>query len=58
MNEDILIMLENAVQFGIIEAPCAECGELIRCEPDAMNAWCDNCEKVCKVNGLAVLGMI
>lgn len=59
MNDEyILIMLEDAVSMGFIEAPCDECGELIRTEPDAMDAWCDICEKVCSVNGLAALGMI
>ena len=57
-DEYILIMLEDAVTMGVIEAPCKECGELIRTEPDAMDAWCDNCEKVCKVIGLAALGMM
>ena len=59
MNDDfIMIMLEDAISMGVIEAPCVECGELVRCEPDAMDAWCDICEKICSVNGLAALGMI
>ena len=58
MDEYILIMLEDAMTMGVIEAPCKECGELIRTEPDAMDAFCDNCDKVCKVIGLAALGMI
>jgi hypothetical protein len=59
MDDDyILIMLEDAVSMGVIEAPCNECGELVRCEPDAIDAWCDNCEKVCRVEGLAAMGMI
>ena len=57
-DEYILIMLEDAMSMGVIEAPCVECGVEVRCEPDAMDAYCDNCEKVCKVNGLAALGMI
>lgn len=59
MNDEyILIMFEDAMTMGVIEAPCDECGFVVRCEPDAMDAYCDNCEKVCKVNGLAALGMI
>ena len=58
LNDYIIIMIEDSIQYGWIAAPCVECGELVRCEPDAKEAWCENCELVCKVKGLAVLGMI
>ena len=57
-DEMLLIMLMDANSMGGIDASCKECGCEIWCEPDAMDAWCDNCDKVVKVNGLASLGLI
>ncbi len=54
----ILTMLEDAMLYGVIEASCEMCKTNIRCEPDAIDAYCDVCEGVRKVNGLAALGMI
>jgi hypothetical protein len=36
-----------------------ECGTSLQCEPDAVEAWCDNCDKVVKVrNDLIKFGYI
>ena len=57
--EKINDIAEAALLDGIIEAECVECSVLIQCEPDAGNAWCDNCEKVVKVkNYLRMFGLI
>jgi hypothetical protein len=52
MNSRIEDMADAALLEGIIDAECMECGILIQCEPDAIAAWCDNCNKVVKVNNL------
>ena len=52
-------LVDAAILEGIIEAECVECGITIQCEPDARTAWCDNCNKLVKVNNiLLALGMI
>ena len=59
MNDDELYaMLVDANDLGGIYATCKVCGDEIYCEPDAMNAWCDNCDKVVRVHGLASMGCI
>ena len=52
-------LVDAAILEGIIEAECMDCGLTIQCEPDARTAWCDNCNKLVKVNNiLLALGMI
>ena len=52
-------LADAAILEGIIEAECVECGTTIQCEPDARTAWCDNCNRLVKVdNILLALGMI
>ena len=43
-------MVDDALEQGIIEADCVECGYTIQCEPDAKKAWCENCGKLVKIN--------
>ena len=51
-------MLEDATFNGIIEADCKQCGNSITAEPDAETAYCESCDDVVSINGLAELGMI
>ena len=52
-------LVDAAILEGIIEAECVDCGVTIQCEPDARTAWCDNCNKLVKVNNILLeLGMI
>ncbi len=59
MNSRIEDIADSALLEGIIDAECMECGILIQCEPDAIAAWCDNCDKVVRVkNYLRIHGFI
>jgi len=57
-TDDIVKMLEDAIYNGVIEPDCSKCGNTIRAEPDAETAYCDVCEDIVPLNGLAALGMI
>ena len=59
MNTDQLVrMLEQGTFDGIIDADCTKCGCTITVEPDAWEAFCDTCDEVTPVLGLAALGFI
>ncbi len=58
-TENIREVVDSALLSGIIESECMECGTSLQCEPDAVEAWCDNCDKVVKVrNDLIKFGYI
>jgi hypothetical protein len=57
--EELQALADAALMEGIIEAECTECGISVQCEPDAITAWCDNCDKMVKVrNFLMESGII
>jgi hypothetical protein len=57
--ENIEKLVDSAILEGVIECECMQCGISIQCEPDATQAWCDNCDKVVKVrNDLIKFGFI
>jgi len=57
--ENIKDMVDSALLNGIIEAECMDCGTSLQCEPDATQAWCDNCDKMVNVrNDLIKFGYI
>ena len=58
-TENIGKVVDSALLSGIIESECMECGTSLQCEPDAGEAWCDNCDKIVKVrNDLIKFGYI
>lgn len=58
-QEEINELVDDALEQGIIEADCVECGYTIQCGFDAQKAWCDNCCKIVKVhNFMGHLGLI
>jgi hypothetical protein len=58
--EDLLrTLLEQAVMDGIIDLKCTACGSIVRCEPDAQDAYCFDCGKVVPANNpLIKMGLI
>ena len=59
MDERILKLLERAAIDSVIELKCPCCGATLRCEPDAQDSYCFECEKVVKTNNpLIKLGII
>ena len=58
-KDDIGQIVDSALLNGIMESECMECGTSLQCEPDATQAWCDNCDKMVKVrNDLIKFGYI
>jgi len=58
-QEEINELVDAALEQGIIEADCIECGYAIQCVVDAQKAWCDNCGKIVEVNNfMGHLGLI
>lgn len=57
-NEKLLELLTDADETGGINAECIACGDEIRCESDALKAWCHNCDKIVIVKGLVYMGVI
>ena len=52
-------IMHQALTDSVLDLDCAECGCTIRCEPDATEAYCEDCGRVVKVdNPLIELGMI
>jgi len=51
-------MLEAAVFDGVITGSCKKCGASVRMEPDADRAYCQSCDSVQPMKGLASMGLI
>jgi hypothetical protein len=47
--KDLSELFDEALMTGIVLAACTECGVLIQCEPNKQESWCDNCNKMVKV---------
>ena len=47
--KDLSEFVDEALVTGIGLAACTECGVSIQCEPNKQDAWCDNCNKMVKV---------
>jgi len=56
-QEQILDLLKQAAEEGVIEMECPECGDTITSEPDAEELYCGGCEKMMK-NPLVTEGLI
>ena len=46
MDEELLELLKQAVMDNVIEIACPQCGQTIRCEPDADTSYCYGCDEV------------
>ena len=51
-------LVRQACWDGIIEIECLDCGALITAEPDAIDLYCQECERVTMKNPLTQLGLI
>ena len=51
-------LARQACWDGIIEIECPSCGAIIIAEPDAVEIYCEECEKVTGKNPLTELGFI
>ena len=38
--------MKGAYMDGVIEVTCPSCRDILRCEPDAREVYCECCEKV------------
>ena len=56
--KQIEVLMRQACWDGIIEVECADCGAIITAEPDAIDLYCVECEKVTMKNPLTSLGFI
>lgn len=56
---NIEALMEQASIDSVIELPCPECGATLRCEPDAKDSFCFDCNKVVPTNNLLIsMGLI
>jgi len=58
-QDEIEILLRQAVMDDILELNCPECKSTLRCEPDAQKSYCHDCGKIVNANNpLIALGLI
>lgn len=58
-DEELGNLLRQAVMDNVLELPCPNCGSTLRCEPDARDSYCHDCDKVVPTNNpLIKLGLI
>lgn len=59
IEEDIEELLVQASINSVLELTCAECGGVLRCEPNAKESFCFDCNKVVPTNNpLIEMGLI
>lgn len=51
-------LVRQACWEGIIEVVCPICAAIITAEPDAIDLYCQECERVTMKNPLTQLGLI
>ena len=56
--EQIEELARQACWDGIIEVECPICSAIITAEPDVIDLYCEECEKVTMKNPLTHLGFI
>ena len=58
-QEDIEVLMRQAVTDNVLELFCPNCGCMLRCEPDARDSYCSDCDKVVPTNNpLIAMGHI
>jgi len=58
-SEELEILMKQAVFDSCLELPCPNCGSTLRCEPDARDSYCFDCDKVVPTNNpLVAMGLI
>jgi len=58
-QEDIELLMRQAAMDDILELICPNCGSTLRCEPDARDSYCFDCDKVVPTNNpLIEMGFI
>lgn len=58
-NEELKKIVRQAATDSIIELRCSDCGDTLRCEPDAKDSFCHSCRKVVPTNNpLISMGLI
>ena len=58
-QDDIECLLRQAVIDNVVELICPNCGGTLRCEPDARDSFCFDCDKVVSTNNpLIEMGLI
>jgi len=58
-QEDIEVLMRQAVTDNVLELLCPNCGSTLRCEPDARDSYCFDCDKVVPTNNpLIAMGHI
>lgn len=58
-QEDIELLMRQAAMDDILELICPNCGSTLRCEPDARDSYCFDCDKVVPTNNpLIAMGLI
>ena len=56
---DLKELIRQAVMDNLLELPCPECTGTLRCEPDATESYCFECEKVVSTyNPLISMGLM
>ena len=59
MDYDIEDLMEMALFDDVIELECEACGGTLRCEPDARDTYCYECDRLVPTNNpLIKLGLI
>ncbi len=58
-SEELETLMRQAVMDSVLELPCPNCGSTLRCEPDARDSYCFDCDKVVPTNNpLILMGLI
>lgn len=58
-QDELESLMKQAVTDNIIELPCPNCSSTLRCEPDARDSYCFDCDKVVPTNNpLIAMGLI
>jgi predicted RNA-binding Zn-ribbon protein involved in translation (DUF1610 family) len=50
MDERLIELMDQALMEGVLELECPECGDTLRCEPDAQESFCFSCNRVVNTN--------